>query len=225
MGDVLPPLLLVDKPKGITSYDVIRRLQRRYGRLKMGHAGTLDPNASGLMLVGVGQGTKALTQYVGLDKVYDAEIWLGIETVSGDTTGRIVREATVPPLDDALVKSTLASLVGKQVLPVSAFSAIKKNGVPLYKQAHRAERKGERVEDIPLRPMEVYRCTIQNMECADGRCVVSVCFHVGSGTYIRSLAVELGKRLGFPATLAELRRTRVGDFSINDPSVLKIDEC
>lgn len=217
-------LLLIDKPVGITSFDVIRRLRRELGIKKMGHAGTLDPLASGLMLIGVGPGTKQLTQYVKLDKEYVAEIRIGERRTTGDLAGEVVETAEVPALDDEAVEAALASLVGALTLPVSAFSAIKKDGVPMYKRAHAAAKRGEMVADIPERAMQVYEAELIRNEgilTEEKRmAVLTVRFFVGSGTYIRSLAVELGRRLGYPATLQALRRTKVGEFAIKDARIL-----
>ncbi len=217
-----PPehILLIDKPKGITSFDVIRRLRRELGVKKMGHAGTLDPLATGLMIVGVGEGTKKLSEYVKLDKEYVAEILIGERRSTGDMEGVVLEEVDVPGLDESDVRETLRGMQGVLTLPVSAYSAIKKDGVPMYKRARKAEKKGEVVEDVPVRDMEVYEAEFQHMECEEHRCVVTARFFVGSGTYIRSLAEELGKRLGYPATLKSLRRTRVGEFAVKDARTL-----
>jgi tRNA pseudouridine55 synthase len=161
----LPELLLIDKPSGITSMDVIRRLRRKLEIKKMGHAGTLDPLATGLMLIGM---------------------------------------------------QALSSLVGTVELPVSAYSAIKVDGVPMYKRARSAERKGETIADTPPRSMRVDSAELLKFEIGGGRAVATVRFSVGSGTYIRSLGEELGRRLNYPATLQALRRTKVGTFRVED---------
>ncbi len=217
-------ILLIDKPKGITSFDVIRRVRKQINVKKIGHAGTLDPLATGLMILGVGPGTKKLTELIKLDKDYLAEVLIGESRTTGDMEGDIIESVEKVELDPAQILVAVAGLVGTVTLPVSAYSAIKKDGVPMYKRARAAEKLGEVVTDVPMRDMKVNSATVGNIEVvfADtamttiNRLVVTVNFSVGSGTYIRSLAKELGRRLGYPATLANLRRTRVGEFKIED---------
>jgi tRNA pseudouridine55 synthase len=215
-----PEILLIDKPKGITSFDVIRRLRRELNIRKMGHGGTLDPLATGLMIIGIEKGTKKLSDYLKLDKEYIAEIRVGERRSTGDLEGIILEEKAVESLDESEVRKILSEMQGTLTLPVSAYSAIKKDGVPFYKRARKAEKTGEVVEDVPLRDMRVFEAELQTHACAEGRCVLTVRFFVGSGTYIRSLAEELGKKLGYPATLQNLRRTKIGDFKIEDARTL-----
>ncbi len=220
----MPEILLIDKPKGITSFDVIRRVRKQIGIKKIGHAGTLDPLATGLMILGVGPGTKQLTNLIKLDKGYTAEILIGENRSTGDMEGEIVDSVQEVKLDPAHILVAVAGLVGRIPLPVSAYSAIKKDGVPMYKRARAAEKIGSVVTDLPVRDMVVHGATVEHIEVvfADAsmktisRVLVTVNFSVGSGTYIRSLAEELGRRLGYPATLANLRRTRVGEYKIED---------
>lgn len=217
-------ILLVDKPVGITSFDVIRQLRQQLGVRKMGHAGTLDPRASGLMVIGVGEGTKQLAAYVKLDKEYVAEILVGERRSTGDMEGEVLESTEVHNLDAASVEQVLAAMIGTLTLPVSAYSAIKKDGVPMYKRARAAARQGETIEDVPVRDMVVHDATVLGIETgavnSTAGVVVTVRFMVGSGTYIRSLAEEFGRRLGYPATLYALLRTRVGEFSIEDAKPL-----
>jgi tRNA pseudouridine55 synthase len=204
-------ILLVDKPKGITSFDVIRRLRKKIGIRKMGHAGTLDPLASGLLVVGVGSGTKKLKDLIGLPKTYEAEILIGRRTTTGDMEGEIVESKKVESLKAEELAGVLKGMVGVLELPVPVYSAIKKDGKPLYKYA----RQGEKV-DVPIKEMKIYDIELLDVSCSDGECILSVRMDVGSGTYVRSVAEEVGRRLGFPATVKELRRTRVGDFDVKD---------
>lgn len=215
-----PEILLIDKPKGITSFDVIRRLRRELGIKKMGHGGTLDPLATGLMIIGIEKGTKKLTDFLKLRKEYVAEVRVGERRSTGDLEGVILEEKDVTHLDEGAVRQMLSEMLGTLTLPVSAYSAIKKDGVPMYKKARKAEKTGEVVEDIPLREMKVLEAELLKTECGENRCVLTVRFYVGSGTYVRSLAEELGKRLGYPATLQNLRRTKIGDFTIADARLL-----
>lgn len=220
----VPEILLVDKPVGISSFDVIRQLRKTLGVRKIGHAGTLDPLASGLMIIGIGQGTKKLTEYIKLDKEYVADILVGEQRLTGDLEGEIVEEK--PYADDLgsdVVRQELAAMITTLTLPVSAYSAIKKDGVPMYKRARRAAAVGERLkeEELPLRAMQVYEAELLESVSKDERLHLKVRFKVGSGTYIRSLAEELGRRLGYPATLEGLRRTKIGHFSVGGASSLE----
>src|SRR3989338_1548522 len=241
-------ILLIDKPAGITSFDCIRILRKKLGIRKMGHAGTLDPMATGLMIIGVGEGTKKLQDFLKLNKTYEAEILLGIKTDTGDITGRVLEESKVNGqlADVTKLSEVLAGMVGKLELPVPAYSAIKQGGEALYKKA----RRGETV-DAPIKTMEIISVEFLGVgilplkkgvpHSDEGRDLkssasedlstsfykgginlpaVSVRFFVGSGTYIRSLAEEFGRRLGVPATLASLRRTRIGEFKIEDAQAL-----
>ena len=222
----MPELLLIDKPKGITSFDVIRQLRRKTGIKKFGHAGTLDPLASGLMLIGVEKGTKLLADLVGLDKEYEAEILLGEQRSTGDQEGIIVTECEYKgDITESEINKVLSELLGEKELPVSAYSAIKKDGVPMYKRARAAEAKGELAADIPNRPMKILAADLLSREeiIWEGkkRLSLQVRFHVGSGTYIRSLAEEIGRQLNYPATLKELRRTKVGKYIIEDATKLE----
>jgi tRNA pseudouridine55 synthase len=221
MTDV-PELLLIDKPHGITSFDVIRRLRRILNIKKMGHAGTLDPLATGLMIIGVGPGTKKLTELVKLDKEYIAEIRIGERRSTGDMEGEIVESMKVEGLKPEAVERVLIEMIGTVTLPVSAYSAIKVDGVAMYKRARKAEKTGGVVTEVPMRDMKVYEAELLDFEISGDRAVATVRFAVGSGTYIRSLAEELGRRLQYPATLQNLRRTKVGEFDIKDAQRLDV---
>ena len=214
-------IILVNKPRGITSFDVIRQLRRQLGIKKIGHAGTLDPLATGLMILGVGPGTKKLTDFIKLDKEYIAEVRIGESRTTGDLEGDIMEEKFVVVLDADVVRAALVCMCGMLTLPVSAYSAIKVDGVPMYKRARQAEGVGRTITDVPIRDMKVYEAELLGCTVVDGRGVVSVRFSVGSGTYIRSLAEELGRRLGFPATLQNLRRTKVGEFRIENAKLIE----
>ena len=209
-------ILLVDKPPGMTSFDVIRALRRQTGYRKFGHAGTLDPSASGLLVLGVGAGTKKLAMYQKQDKTYEAVIYLGSQTSTGDGDGEVINTVPLVEVHEEEIKRAVQSLQGTHKLPVSAYSAIKQNGVPLYKKARAAAKRGEVLQDVPYRTMTVYEAVYQGTRRYGNHLLTSCTFDVSSGTYIRSLAEYLGKTLGYPAHLDSLRRTRVGDFSINE---------
>ncbi len=205
-------MLLVDKPKGITSFDVIRRLRVELGIRKMGHAGTLDPLASGLMIIGINEGTKKLNDYLKLPKTYEVVVRVGERRSTGDMEGEILEEEIVEKLDAVDVQSALESMVGTLSLPVPIYSAVKRGGVPLYKKA----RTGKEIAYIPMRDMEVRGFELKNVEVENGRAHILLSWDVASGVYIRSLAEALGRRLGYPATTEDLRRTKIGAFSVVD---------
>jgi tRNA pseudouridine55 synthase len=221
----LPELLLIDKPVGMTSFDVIRQLRRKTGIRKFGHAGTLDPRASGLLLLGVEQGTKQLASLVGLDKEYVAEVLIGERRSTGDMDGVVLEvRAYQGDVTKEEVVAALQTLTGELFLPVSAYSAIKKDGVPMYKRAYQAAQKGEMVDDVPERRMVVYEAELLAYETrkseSEDRLLLTIRFKVSSGTYIRSLAEALGSKLGYPAVLYNLRRTKVGEYRIEDAQSL-----
>ena len=122
-------ILLIDKPKGITSFDVIRELRKKLGIKKMGHAGTLDPLATGLMIIGIGDGTKLLKDYFGLPKTYRTEILIGKQTTTGDLEGEVVKETTVHKIDMKKIERILKEITGTIELPVPLYSAVKVDGV------------------------------------------------------------------------------------------------
>lgn len=222
----LPEVLLIDKPVGITSFDVIRELRKKTGIKKFGHAGTLDPLASGLMILGVEKGTKKLADLVKLDKEYLVEVRVGESRTTDDLEGPIVAEVEVEEIIPSdIISSALASLIGTTLLPVSAYSAIKKDGVPMYARAREAEKSGSAVEEVPYRQMTVLDAQLLEYThvSIDGkkRLIIKVLFHVASGVYIRSLAKELGRLLGYPATVQMLRRTKIGSFVVEDAQKLE----
>lgn len=193
---------------------------------KIGHAGTLDPLASGLMIIGVGTGTKQLAEFIKLDKEYIAEVLIGRQTTTSDQEGKIVAEKAVAEIFLAeKISATLTTRLGKITLPISIYSAIKKAGVPMYKQARKALSRGEELPKGPIRTMYIYQAKLisTNSIFLDNKQfqLCTICFYVASGTYIRSLAEELGRRLGYPASLYNLRRTKVGKFDIKEAKSLR----
>lgn len=208
-------ILLINKPKGITSFDVIRILRRQTGIRKMGHAGTLDPLASGLMIIGIQKGTKKLNEFLKLPKTYKAEVLLGRKTTTADMEGEILEEKNVEKNNLKDLEDVVTSLKGKISLPVPIYSAIKRDGVPLYKYA----RKGKDVE-IPVKEMEILEINLLDHYKEENYYVLVLEISVSSGTYIRSIAEEIGKRLGLPATLKNLQRTRIGQFTLEQSKEL-----
>ncbi|QIZ98275.1 tRNA pseudouridine(55) synthase TruB [Leifsonia sp. PS1209] len=207
-------ILLVDKPQGWTSHDIVARTRRLAGTRKVGHAGTLDPMATGLLIVGLNSSTRLLTYIVGTDKEYLATIRLGQSTTTDDAEGDIVDEApqdAVSAVTDDAIRSGIADLTGEIEQVPSSVSAIKVDG----KRAYARVRAGEAVvlQARPVTVSEFELLATRRLPAAIDLDVRVVC---SSGTYIRSLARDLGAALGVGGHLTALRRTRVGSFSVED---------
>jgi len=206
-GDVAG-MLVVDKPAGCTSHDVVLKVRRRLGT-RAGHTGTLDPQATGVLLVCVGATTRLTRFLQHRDKVYDCTVRLGWATDSYDAEGQPVTDPVqVPALSEASVRGVLARFIGdiEQVPPV--YSAKKIRGQPAYKRA----RRGEDVTHKPIR-VQVYEIQLRVLEAER----IGLRVHCGAGTYVRTLAHDVGEALGCPAHLETLRRLRVGPFGLDDP--------
>lgn len=210
-------LLVVDKPQGWTSHDVVARARGLAGTRKVGHAGTLDPMATGVLVLGVGRATRLLTYVVGADKEYTATIRLGATTVSDDAEGEVVARADASGVTRAAVDAGVAALTGPIQQVPSAVSAIKVDGQRAYARV----RAGEDVE-LASRPVTVTRFAVHELRPvpdADGSGVAALDLDVtvvcSSGTYIRALARDLGAGLGVGGHLTALRRTRVGGYGID----------
>lgn len=208
-------ILVVDKPQGWTSHDVVARGRRLCATRKVGHAGTLDPMATGVLVLGVGRATRLLTFLVGCDKDYTATIRLGQATVTDDAEGEVTASAGASGIEADAVRVAAATLTGDIEQVPSAVSAIKVKGERAY---HRV-RAGESV-DLPARPVTVSRFEIGDVRAleVDGTAVLDVDVEVtvSSGTYVRALARDLGAALGTGGHLTALRRTRVGGFTLDD---------
>ncbi len=202
----LSGVLLIDKPAGISSFDIIRSLRRQTGVRKIGHVGTLDPAATGLMIMLFGSATKQARHLVGLDKLYQGEITLGATSSTGDREGTITKADSRQP-SRADVAGALTALTGEISQIPSAYSAIKIGGVRAYKLA----RKGKEFL-MPPRHVTIHKLKLQ----AYNYPVVGIEAEVSSGTYIRSLAVDVGHKLGTGAYLSQLRRMQIGKFSVTD---------
>lgn len=204
-------VLLVDKPPGITSHDVVARMRRIAGTRRVGHAGTLDPLATGLLLVGIGGATRLLTHLVGLDKEYAATIRLGIATTTDDAGGEVVRRVDASGVRRDAIADAVAALTGRIEQVPSSVSAIKVDG----RRAYDRVRAGEDVE-LRARPVTVEVFEVRE-ERREGALVdLDVRAAVSSGTYIRALARDLGTALGVGGHLTALRRIRVGPFDVRD---------
>ena len=213
MSEVVDGLLVVDKPRDWTSHDVVARARRLCGTRKVGHAGTLDPMATGVLVLGVGRATRLLTFLVGVDKDYDATIRLGQATLTDDAEGEVTSAPGASGVGDDALAAAVATLTGDLQQVPSAVSAIKVKGERSY---HRA-RAGE-IVDLPPRPVTVSRFEVTAVRrlVVEGLDVVDVDVEVtvSSGTYVRALARDLGSALGSAGHLTALRRTRVGGFGL-----------
>jgi tRNA pseudouridine55 synthase len=206
-------LLVVDKPAGWTSHDVVARARRLCGTRRVGHAGTLDPMATGVLVLGVGRATRLLTFLVGSDKAYTATIRLGQSTLTDDAEGEVTGSARADEVDAEALRHAVAGLTGEIEQVPSAVSAIKVGG----KRSYARVRAGEGVELAP-RPVTVSRFDVLAARTAeaDGTPVldVDVEVEVSSGTYVRALARDLGVALRVGGHLTALRRTRVGSYTL-----------
>lgn len=213
-------MLLVDKPGGITSHDVVSRARRALATRKVGHAGTLDPMATGLLVLGVGGATRLLTYIVGLDKTYTATIRLGQSTDTDDAEGSVTStadESRIAGVDGAAIDAGVQRLTGRISQVPSSVSAIKVAG----RRAYELARAGEAVE-LRAREVTVSRFSVQEMRRAPGAIDLDVVVDCSSGTYIRALARDLGTSLGVGGHLTVLRRRRIGAFDVAD--AVSLDE-
>ncbi len=207
---LLPPkelegVLLVDKPKGLTSHDVVYHLRRKLQMKKIGHAGTLDPMATGVLVMLIGKATRISQYLMSVDKVYEGEATLGVTTDSADAEGEVMETRPVPELAEAQVREVMKGFLGDQYQIPPMHSAIKIGGVPLYKLA----RKGEEVEREP----RFIRIAAFNLR-SWARPKLTFDLHCTKGTYVRTVASDLGNKLGCGAHLSALRRTGSGKFTI-----------
>jgi len=200
-------LMVVDKPAGLTSHDVVERVRRALSE-RVGHAGTLDPQATGVLLLCIGSATRLARFLQGHDKVYEGVVKLGWATDTYDAEGTLLAEPVeVPELDTAQVEEVLATFVGTQEQVPPVYSAKKIRGQPSYRRARRGE-------EVTLKPVTVQIHAIELRRLTSSEIHIRV--HCGSGTYVRTLAFDLGVALGCPAHLAGLRRTRSGDFGLDE---------
>jgi len=197
--------ILIDKPAGPTSHDVVDAIRRRFQIKKVGHCGTLDPNATGLLIIVLGRGTKLSEKLMGDDKVYEGTIKFGESTDSYDADGELTASLPVPMMTLEQLNEEAAKFIGDQMQVPPMVSAIKKNGVPLYKLA----RKGIEIEREP-RLIHIYNFRFTDYTEPLGQFRVACT----KGTYVRSIAHDLGQKLGCGAHLATLRRSVSGKFDV-----------
>lgn len=209
--DSLDGAVLIDKPVGPTSHDVVDAIRRNFRLKKVGHCGTLDPNATGLLIIVLGKGTKLSEKLMGGDKVYEGTIKFGETTASYDADGELTASLPVPPMTLEELNEAAASFQGDQMQMPPMVSAIKVGGVPLYKMA----RKGIEVERKP-RLIRVYSFRFANYEEPIGTFRVACT----KGTYVRSMAHDLGAKVGCGAHLQTLRRLVSGSFDVKNAITL-----
>jgi tRNA pseudouridine55 synthase len=205
-------VLFLDKPLNWTSFDVVKKVRVLFDVRKVGHAGTLDPNATGLLIVCTGKKTKSIEQFVGLEKEYTGTCEMGVRTPSFDTETAAHERKDYSEVTELQIKEAAQSYIGTQFQLPPMYSAVKYGGKPLYKYA-RAGRTVERVErEINISCFEIMNIHDQ---------YVDFCIVCSKGTYIRSLIDEFGLRLGCGATLTALRRTRIGEHSISQAMTIE----
>lgn len=205
-------ILLVNKEKGITSRDVVNKVCKILNTKKVGHSGTLDPMASGVLVLGINKGLKVINDITALDKEYDAEITLGIETDTLDITGNTLKEEKINNISSDQIDSVLESFVGDYDMEVPIYSAIKINGKKLYEYA----RNNEEVK-LPIHKVKVFNIKrISDINYLEDKIVFSIKCKVSKGTYIRSLVRDIAKKLNTIGVMSELVRTKQGKFCIED---------
>lgn len=208
-------LVVVDKPAGMTSHDVVGRCRRFFGTRKVGHAGTLDPMATGVLVVGIGRATKILGLLTATDKAYAATIRLGQTTSTEDAEGEVLQEVSADGVTDTQIDRAVAELRGEIEQVPSAVSAIKVDGQRAYKLV----REGQSVELAPRR-VRIDRFDVLTVRRGPSLVDVDVEVDCSSGTYIRALARDVGAALGVGGHLTALRRTRVGGFGLDEAHTL-----
>ncbi len=207
MTDPPDGLLLVDKPGGITSHDAVNGVRRALNTKKIGHAGTLDPMATGLLIMGVRRGTRLLRFFRDLAKTYEGTLLLGVETDTLDADGAVIREAPVVGITEGRIRAAMLAATGDSLQRPPAYSAVKVGGRKLYEAA----RSGEYLEAKP-RPIHVDRFEAVRCDGAEVEFVVTC----SSGTYVRVLAAGVGEALGTGAHLSRLRRRSIGPFDVHE---------
>lgn len=202
-------IVVVDKPADMTSHDVVARLRRFFGTRKVGHAGTLDPMATGVLVAGIERGTKLLAHLVADEKVYSTTIRLGAATATDDAEGEVVSQTDASALTDEAIMAQVAALTGDIMQVPSKVSAIKIDG----KRAHELVREGKEVV-IPARPVTVFSFDVSSIRREGSFIDLDARVHCSSGTYIRSLARDMGEALGVGGHLTALRREASGPFTL-----------
>ena len=207
MKNKVDGILVVDKPMDWTSYDVVNCIKRRFNVEKIGHCGTLDPIATGLLVILLGKGTKLQDQFMGQDKVYAATMRLGIETDSEDRTGQVIATADCSAVTEAQIRETATAFIGPQLQTPPMVSAIKLHGQPLYKLARKGQTVARQPREITIHSFDVTRVALPDVDFTV-RCT--------KGTYIRTICADFGRKLGCGAHMLELRRLQSGSFNLDN---------
>jgi tRNA pseudouridine55 synthase len=208
-------LVVVDKPAGVTSHDVVARVRRLAGTRKVGHAGTLDPMATGVLVLGVNRATRLLGHLMLTEKGYAATVRLGVATTTDDAEGEVVATTPTAGVTEDAVRAALATFVGDLEQVPTAVSAIKVDG----KRAYQRVRDGEHVE-LKARPVTIHELSVEDVRLGDEHVDVDVSLRCSSGTYVRAIARDAGALLGVGGHLTALRRTAVGHFDLATAATL-----
>ncbi len=198
-------ILLVDKPMDWTSHDVVNFVKHRFSPRKIGHCGTLDPMATGLLVLLLGKATKLQERFMGQSKIYEGSIKLGLETDSEDATGRITSERGAEGITREMLETAMAAMVGDSMQIPPMVSAIKKDGRPLYILARKGVIVERKPRPVSIHSMEMLSC---EMPCASFR------VHCSKGTYVRTICADIGRKLGCGGIMTALRRLQCGKFSV-----------
>lgn len=222
-------ILVINKPKNMTSREVVNTACKKLNTRHIGHTGTLDPIATGVLVLGINEGCKVIDLLTQEDKIYEAKVLVGVETDTLDITGNILNEYNIENLTSDDIEKALSKYRGKYNQEVPKYSAIHVNGKRLYEYA----RNNIEVE-LPKREVEVFDLVLKSFEKCDNRYTFSIISHVSKGTYIRSLIRDIGLSLGYPCTMMELTRVKQGAFTIdqavdlediNNDKILSIDKA
>jgi len=206
-------ILIIDKPQNFTSHDVVAKIRKIIGTKKVGHTGTLDPMATGVLVVCVGAATKLVEHFTSQDKVYQAKIKLGIKTDTADITGKVIKEKEIPMINEQLVNEVCKDFIGKQKQIPPMYSSIKVNGMKLYEYA----RKGI---EVKIEPRDIEIFSIEDVKIEGDEITYTV--HCSKGTYVRSLCEDIAEKLGTCGTMSYLRRLKTGEFDIK--KTIKLEE-
>lgn len=210
-------ILVINKPQNMTSREAVDVVCKKLGTKHIGHTGTLDPIATGVLVLGVNEGCKVIDLLTQEDKIYEAKVLVGVETDTLDITGNILNEYNIENLTSDDIEKALSKYRGKYNQEVPKYSAIHVNGKRLYEYA----RNNIDVE-LPKREIEVFDLTLKDLERQDNRYTFSIISHVSKGTYIRSLIRDIGVSLGYPCTMMELVRIKQGVFNLEQ--AINLDE-
>ena len=199
-------ILIIDKPKGLTSHDIVLKVRRKIGQQKVGHAGTLDPSATGVLVLALGKTTKLVSKLTNQDKKYGVTLRLGIKTDTGDITGKKIEEKEVGNIDEQTIKNVLLKLTGTIMQTPPMISAKKYKGRPLYKYA----RQGKIIPREP-KQIHIYKIKLNEVKLPE----VSFDVHCSKGTYIRTLCEDIGNSLNTLGCASRIRRLKNGSFTLD----------